>query len=908
MPFSVGDKLGPYEITGAIGAGGMGEVYRARDQRLGRQVALKILPPAFSTDPDRVLRFEQEGRAAAAINHPNVVAIYDAGSDGGVFYVATELLEGETLRARLNGSPLPVRKAIEYAIQIARGLAAAHAKGIVHRDLKPENLFVAKDGLIKILDFGLAKQLVTKQAVAHAAERSTETILTDPGVVLGTTGYMSPEQVRGEAVDTRSDIFSFGVILYEMLAGKRAFAGDTPVDVLIAILKQDAPELPESVPPGVRQIVQHCLEKEPVNRFQSARDLGFALSPPVTASGAASALAKRRMWPKWAAIVVTAAALGLVVGLFFERGAPPQAWFALSRSPLLRPQPKPRKLTGNAVGNPATDPHISPDGRYLAYADQAGIHLQLVDTGETRTIPPPQDVGYKVTGWSPVGWFPDGTKLLVQATSLGAEHSSVWTISMLGGAPREIHEGALAWSVSPDGSLIAFTSGPFDSDIWLMGPNGESPRRTIVADEGESLISVVWSPGGRRIAYERLRWGPSGALCSIESRNLKGDQPATVLSDPKLTTGFGRGGFCWLGDGRLVYSVGEAAPPNPDVTAPGFGTSDTNLWEIRVDDDSGKSIGKPRRITSWADFSLTGLNATADGKRLVFSRVSARSGVYVGDLEAQGVHLRAPPRRLTLDEYNDWPTAWTPDSEAIFFFSDRSGKYDIYKQALAEESVQLFVTTSRVSAVPRLSADGAWILYDSFEKIEDVGTLAPSQLWRVAVSGGPSQLVLTKRGWADHRCARAPATLCLMGEPTEDQKQTILTEFDPIKGRGREVTRISGREWDLSPDGSHIVFLTGQNRIRLQPLRGGESRDLIVNGWYGFRRGPNWSSDGKGFYVGVSSARGATLLYIDLKGHAIPVWEQKGSFDAWADPSPDGVHLAMMGWTVDSNVWMLEGF
>jgi Tol biopolymer transport system component len=241
-------------------------------------------------------------------------------------------------------------------------------------------------------------------------------------------------------------------------------------------------------------------------------------------------------------------------------------WFATHRAPPPRPEPKPRRLTGNPAGNPATDPHISPDGKYLAYADQAGIHLQLIDTGETRTIPQPQGLGREVTDWSPVGWFPDGTKFLAQVTSLGAEHSSLWVISMLGGAPREIREGALAWSVSPDGSLIAFTSTIFESDIWLMAVNGEEPRKIVTADELESLVGVVWSPDSRRIAYKRLRWGPAGAQCSIESRDLKGGQPAVALSDPKLATEFGD--FWWLADGRLIYSLGEAAP--------GFGLTDTN--------------------------------------------------------------------------------------------------------------------------------------------------------------------------------------------------------------------------------------------------------------------------------------------------------------------------------------------
>ncbi len=277
MPLSAGTRLGPYEVLAPIGAGGMGEVYRARDSRLGREVALKILPAAFANDPDRVRRFEQEGRAAAALNHPNIVVIYDAGSQDGVFYVATELLEGETLRERLAGSALPVRKAIDYAIQIARGLAAAHAKGITHRDLKPENLFLTKDGLVKILDFGLAKHSAVIPTGSHPTELATQPIETDPGKVLGTVGYMSPEQVRGQVADARSDLFSLGVVLYEMVSGKRAFPGDSSVEVMSAILKQEPPELDAALPPALDRMIRRCLEKKPEERFESARDLAFAL-------------------------------------------------------------------------------------------------------------------------------------------------------------------------------------------------------------------------------------------------------------------------------------------------------------------------------------------------------------------------------------------------------------------------------------------------------------------------------------------------------------------------------------------------------------------------------------------------------------------------------------------------------
>ena len=279
MPLTPGSRLGPYEILSAIGAGGMGEVYRAKDPRLGRDVAIKVLPASFSADADRLRRFEQEAKAAGVLNHPNITAVHDIGQHDGAPYVVQELLEGETLRAVLAGGKLSPRKAIDYSLQIVHGLAAAHEKGIVHRDLKPENIFVTNDGRVKILDFGLAK-------LTHTEERSQSTNLptapaaTEPGVVMGTLGYMSPEQVRGKPADARSDIFSFGAILYEMLAGKRAFHGDSAADTMSAILKEDPPDLSvtnQNVPPGLERIVRHCLEKNPEQRFHSAHDVAFAL-------------------------------------------------------------------------------------------------------------------------------------------------------------------------------------------------------------------------------------------------------------------------------------------------------------------------------------------------------------------------------------------------------------------------------------------------------------------------------------------------------------------------------------------------------------------------------------------------------------------------------------------------------
>jgi TolB-like protein/Flp pilus assembly protein TadD len=281
MTLAAGSRLGPYEVLAPIGAGGMGEVYRARDPRLGREVAIKVLPASFSADPDRLRRFEQEARAAGILNHPNITAVYDIGTSesDGAPYVVQELLEGETLRSRLAAGAFAPRKALGHALQIAHGLAAAHEKGIVHRDLKPENIFVTKDGRVKILDFGLAK-LAAPQGDGSASHLPTTVGETEPGMVLGTLGYMSPEQVRGKPADARSDIFSFGAILYEMLSGNRAFHGDSAADTMSAILMKDPPDLSvtnENVSPGLDRAVRHCLEKSPDERFQSAKDLAFGL-------------------------------------------------------------------------------------------------------------------------------------------------------------------------------------------------------------------------------------------------------------------------------------------------------------------------------------------------------------------------------------------------------------------------------------------------------------------------------------------------------------------------------------------------------------------------------------------------------------------------------------------------------
>jgi Tol biopolymer transport system component len=371
MAVSAGSRLGSYEIVSPLGAGGMGEVYRARDPKLDRHVAIKVLPSQLAGSTDALARFEREARAVAALSHPNILAIFDFGRDGATAFAVMELLDGETLRQKL-AAPIPIRKAVEYGVQIARGLAAAHAKGIVHRDLKPENVFVTTDGRVKILDFGLARQ--TPAFTADATMSPTIGRQTDPGTVLGTVGYMSPEQARGEAGDERSDLFSLGAVLYELVTGRRAFHRDTAAETLTAILREDPPAIVSSssadVPPGLARVIDHCLEKSPFERFQSASDVAFALEN-LSGSGAVAAQAlaapqRRRAWLPWGVAAVFAlSAAGLAV-IAFRAPAPPPP--AVTRLSVQLPKDRPYARSGAPFRSVA----VSPDGRTVVYVAQGG--------------------------------------------------------------------------------------------------------------------------------------------------------------------------------------------------------------------------------------------------------------------------------------------------------------------------------------------------------------------------------------------------------------------------------------------------------------------------------------------------------------------------------------------------------
>src|SRR5579862_2261837 len=433
MALTSGTRLGPYEIHSSIGAGGMGEVYRAGDSRLGRDVAIKILPTSFSADPDRLRRFAQECRATAALNHPNILSIFDIGEDRGAPYVVSELLEGETLRDRLREGAIPSRKAIDYARQIASGLAAAHDKGITHRDLKPENLFITNDGRVKILDFGLAK--LTHPEADSSGDAPTLQIATDAGTVMGTVGYMAPEQVRGKPADARSDIFAFGAILYEMLSGKRAFHGDSAADTMSAILKEDPPDLTETnrnVSPALERIVRHCLEKNPAERFQSARDVAFnldALSDISTPSrGGVRVIPEEKSASRWVVPLVGAV---LLVASWV-------AVYAIAH----------RKSVSTPVFHEITfrngtvwEARFAPDGQTILYGAAWDGRPQEIfstrfDSTDSRSVglTPAQVLAISSKGEMAIAQNPRDFVPFAQAGTLAR-------VPLAGGAPREVLEG-----------------------------------------------------------------------------------------------------------------------------------------------------------------------------------------------------------------------------------------------------------------------------------------------------------------------------------------------------------------------------------------------------------------------------------------------------------------------------------
>ena len=887
---SAGARLGHYQIVAMLGRGGMGVVYRARDTQLGREVAIKVLPDSLARDPDRLARFNREAKLLASLNHPNIGHIYGVESQA----LVMELVEGETIASLIRSGPLPVETALNYARQIAEALEAAHEKGIIHRDLKPANIMVTPAGVVKVLDFGLAK---AEEPVAASDPAESPTAMPSPthsGFILGTAAYMSPEQARGSAVDRRSDIWAFGTVLFEMLTGRRAFPGESVTDILAAVLRgePDWKALPAAATLGIRKLLERCLERDRNQRLQAIGEARIEIEAALYEESDSIIVASIIKKHKKAAIasVVVVAAMVAATWFLLYRAPKPSGELSLTQ----------KKVTFNSSENPVGSEEISPDGKYLAYGDPAGIHMRLLSTGEERLIPRPGGVPAGAF-WVVDSWFPDGTQLLAAADEVGGQ-KSMWSISLLGPSPRKLRENAKGFKVSPDGTQIAFSPmGASDSipEIWVMGIQGDHPRKVLAVGENEYFRSVQWSPDGHRLAYVLVRHvlGSDTYLTSLETCDLKGANRTVVVSaDGDLLLE----DFCWLPEGRIIYGW-EAS-------------SAANISQIAIDNHAGTPTGKPKRITQWAGSDVWGLSASADGKRLALRKITEQVQVYVGELAADGTSMK-PPQRLTNNEADEWPTAWTADSKAILFASNRSGTGGIYKQGISQDTAEPVVTglNTRIPFA-RVSSDGGWVLFWEMQEASS-NPASPKRLMRIPISGGVPQFVLEMRDWSDFRCAPAPASLCVIFEGSQDQKQLMITAFDPVKGKGKVLRTIEtdpfhGFNTALSPDGSTAAFSQAEEpriHVRLLSLAGGSDREIDVKGWP-FITSIDWSPDGKGLHCVSHSPQGNTFLYVDLRGNEHVLWQSKGRGVNWSVPSPDGRYLAIRVGVVNINVWMVEGF
>jgi serine/threonine protein kinase len=914
-----GETISHYHILDGLAGGGMGVVYRAEDIRLGRRVALKFLPEASAKDSAALGRFEREARSASALEHPNICPIYEFGEHKGQPFLVMQLLEGQTLRELICAAgegkpPLELGSLLDLAIQITEGLDAAHRHGMLHRDIKPANIFITSEGQAKILDFGLAKLARLSVDAREDSEpdlsgdsgvgetprdgvpaATPELLVSLTGVAMGTPGYMSPEQVRGETLDARTDLFSFGLVLYEMATGKRAFAGDTGPALLEASLKQTptpARALNPAVPPKLEAIIDRALEKDREGRYQSAAE-----------SLADLRAMKREMEPKSIARRWKVAA-GAVVLLL----AATTFWFARrqSLSTQTPPEVKLRQLTANSSENRVLSGKISPDGKYLAYTDGRGIHAKFLETDETSAISQPAELKSNKVEWDVDCWFPDSTRFLVNSHPLGvayfgrsSEESSIWVVSLLGEAPRRLRDHAIAYSISPDGSLIAFgtNSGKFgDREIWLMGTDGDQARKLYDSNEDSGIGGLTWTSDGQRGSYVKT----DGSGKTLVSRDLKGGPLTTLLPPSEMAQ---MTNFSWLPDGRLIYSGRESG-------AIGF---TCNYWAMRIDPHTGERIEKPRRLTNGPGICMDYSVATADGRRLSFLGWDYHATAYVADLDESGTRI-ANVREFTFTDSGDIPVDWTADSRAIILMSKRSGHSGIYKQSLNEETAEPLVTGPEDVRGARVSPDGASVVYTVATNPKE--SAASVQVRRVPITGGPSQLVTTvppgHRDWI--LCARSPSTLCVVNEPTADGKQFVISAFDPMKGRGPELARFdldpTANLWllALSPDGTRIAALRGwEGAIQILSLRGQPAQVIPVKGWNRLQT-LDWAADGKGFYVSCGVQRGSVLLHVDLQGNAKVLWKNDSGLRTLGRPSPDGRHLAIQVLIQNSNIWMIENF